>query len=134
VTKKGHACRQAGFTLVELVVVVTIIMVLTAVGAMSFQNANAKARDGRRKADLEKIRLALEMIRQVGDTYPASETALYPTYLPSWPEDPKAGQSYTYTRVSGYSYTLDAKIENTNEATGSYTGCGGTCNYRVTNP
>lgn len=128
---------KKGFTLVELVVVVSIIMVITAVGAISFQSANKKARDGRRKADLEKIRLALEMIRQVGETYPASAAALSPIYLPSWPADPISSQSYYYVRTSGYTYTLDARVEGLGETNGSGNygaNCGGTCSYRVTSP
>lgn len=126
--------KNNGFTLVELVVVVTIIMVITAVGAISFQSASTKARDGRRKADLEKIRLALEMIRQVGNTYPASEALLSPTYLPSWPEDPKSGQLYLYTRASSYAYTLDARLEGEGSNLSTQCGTSISCNYRVTNP
>jgi prepilin-type N-terminal cleavage/methylation domain-containing protein len=33
--KKGHVCRQAGFSLVELLVVVAVILVLTGIGSYS---------------------------------------------------------------------------------------------------
>lgn len=38
--KKGHACRQTGFSLVELLIVVTIILVLTGIGSYSIGKFN----------------------------------------------------------------------------------------------
>jgi len=49
---------SVGFSLVELIVVVTIIAVISVVGMVSFTGANKKARDNRRQADLEKIRIS----------------------------------------------------------------------------
>lgn len=106
--------KNKGFTLVELLVVIAIIIIISTVGMASFSGSSKKARDSRRVADLEKIRLSLEMVRQVGLTYPATATVvsvLVPTYLQSWPSDPKAN-SYTYNRVTNYSYTLDAVMED----------------------
>ena len=53
--------KNKGFTFVEIMVTAAIIAVLAAVGMVSYENANKKVRDGRRKADLEQIRVALEM-------------------------------------------------------------------------
>ena len=53
--------KKNGFTLIELIVVVTIIAVLTVVGVISYSGTNRKARDSRRMADLEKVRIALEL-------------------------------------------------------------------------
>lgn len=119
---------KRGFTLIELIVVMTIIIVISAVAMVSYAGSGKKARDSRRIADLEKVRLALEMVRQVGNTYPANaQTVLVPTYLQSWPTDPKSG-SYTYTRGgTSYTYTLDAVMEDL----GSTNMAGNI--YRVTN-
>lgn len=104
-----------GFTLVELLVVVAIIIIMSTVAMVSYAGSGKKARDSRRISDLEKVRLALEMVRQVGNTYPATasvQTVLVPTYLQAWPTDPKSG-SYTYTRGgTGYTYTLNATMED----------------------
>lgn len=128
--------ENKGFSLVELVVVMTIIMVITAVGLVSFQSANVKSRDGRRQADLEKIRISLEMARQVGNTYPSTasiQSVLVPTYMQVWPSDPKTGWSYNYSRESDYRYYLEARLEGSGSDLG--TSCGTViCNYRVTNP
>ena len=49
-----------GFTLIELMVVITIIAFLAVIGIASFTNAQKVARDGRRRADIEAIATALE--------------------------------------------------------------------------
>jgi prepilin-type N-terminal cleavage/methylation domain-containing protein len=132
---------KKGFTLVELIVVITIIAVLTAIGVVSYGGVTKKSRDSRRMTDLEKYRVALEMARQVGGIYPVDLPALVPLYLPGGIlVDPKASFSYLYVRgATNYTYSLYAQMEDS----GSYsTGapfafdCGGpnTCNYKVVNP
>ena len=133
---------KKGFTLIELIVSVTIIAVLTAIAVVNFGGTNKKARDGRRMSDLEKVRVALEIYRQEKGTYPLSgggsvPASLVPNYMQATPLDPKTGFSYYYIG-SGYSYTLDAQMENlgsTNFNTGG-NNCGGplNCNYRVISP
>lgn len=121
--------KNKGFTLVELLVVIAIVIIISTVGMVSFSATSKKSRDSRRMADLEKIRLSLEMVRQIGSTYPATatvQTILVPSYLQSWPSDPKAN-SYVYNRVTNYSYTLDATMEDL----GSTNMAGNI--YRVTN-
>ncbi|MBU1088401.1 type II secretion system GspH family protein [Patescibacteria group bacterium] len=128
-----------GFSLIELIVAMTIVMVVTMVGVVSYQGANRKARDGKRKADLEKIRVALEIYRQENDYYPeTADSDLVPDYLQGWPDDPR-NNSYYYLRGVGtlYSYAIYAQMEGTGETNGYYgENCGdeGVCNYRVNNP
>ncbi len=121
--------KQKAFTLIELMVVMTIIIVISVVAMVSYAGSGKKARDSRRIADLEKIRLALEVIRQTGTTYPANPSALEPTYLSKVPVDPKTGAGYSYTPgATNYTYTLDATMEDlgTTNMAGNI--------YRVTNP
>ena len=118
--------KKNGFTLIELIVTVTIIAVLTVIGVVSYSGTNKKARDNRRMADLEKIRIALELYRQgTGSTYPADgnlSAKLVPNYIQIIPIGPK-GDSYTYDQTgTGYSYTITTTLEET--------GVG----YSVTNP
>ena len=62
--------KKTGFTMIELLVVVSIIVVLSAAGFSSYRIANKKARDGRRKADLSKVQTSLEMYRSDVGQYP----------------------------------------------------------------
>ena len=117
--------NKKGFTLIELIVVITIIAVLTVAGVISFGGASKRARDSRRMADLEKIRIGLELYRQgMGVSYPATLNVLVPTYLQAVPVGPRGvaiGDTYSYSH-SGYTYTLRTTLEET--------GIG----YSVTNP
>jgi len=123
---------KKAFSLIELIVVVTIIALLTVAGVVNYATSNKKSRDARRISDLEKMRMALEMVRQVGVTYPASISSLSPTYLQTIPTDPKSG-TYLYTPgATYYTYTIWAKMEDLGSTTGSYSS--GSYNYQVSNP
>lgn len=107
--------NRNAFTIVELIVVITIIAILSGGAALSI-TANARnARDTRRKTDLQQIKSALEFYRsnQVNSNYPTfaqyqvqsgsnfTYPALVPTYLETMPIDP----SSTQTSVTNYLYT-----------------------------
>lgn len=49
-----------GFTLVELLVVITIIAILAIIGITAFTGAQKTARDGRRRSDIDSIAKAME--------------------------------------------------------------------------
>lgn len=134
--------RNSGFSLIELIVVMTIIMVITVVGLVSFSGTNQRARDGRRVSDLEKIRIALEVYRQQIGSYPVTNgnpttalSDLVPNYIQTVPVDPKTDRRYYYDG-SLYSYMLYAAMEDrvtypTKETGGN---CTLDCYYKVTNP
>src|SRR3990167_466676 len=54
---------KEGFTLIELIVVIAIIGILSVMGVLAYSSNMRTARDGKRKADLEQLRAALEMYR-----------------------------------------------------------------------
>lgn len=117
--------KKKGFTLIELLVVVVIIGVLASIGAVSYSTANKKSRDGKRKADIEQIRAALEMYRADADNnrYPTTgnlNSSLEPTYIGQMPETPKEddcgegeGTSYEkcYTSSDGTTYSISITLE-----------------------
>ncbi len=134
--------NKNGFTLVELLVVTTIIILLSSVAVVSYQSAGKKSRDNKRKADLEQIRSALEMYRSDNNQYPAGNFSQMTTalknagFLTEAPSDPK-GYSYYYKQTTTTSYDLCAYLES-----GGPANCGNNCsapggavcNYKVTNP
>lgn len=87
--RRGPAPR-GGFTLVELLIVIAIIVVLMAIALPVFNNAREKARQSRCMANLHEIAMALRMYRMDEGAYPGPYdpviaegglNALYPTYI-----------------------------------------------------
>lgn len=140
---------KKGFTLIETLVVISIIGILMGISLVAFQNSRSSARDAKRKADLESIRSALELSRSdsATKTYPvysgstATSPSAFQTQLASYlsiPADPITGQNYYYISTAGTTYKLCARLE-----TGGTVGqCGGancgtganSCNIQVINP
>ncbi|OGG61155.1 hypothetical protein A3C87_03320 [Candidatus Kaiserbacteria bacterium RIFCSPHIGHO2_02_FULL_49_34] len=114
-----------GFTLIELMVSITIIGILTAGAAVAFGNARANARDAQRYAVLAQMQLALETYRQVNGSYPSTSNTwwsvcsgfgskdvtgvngyvpnLAPTYMTKLPLDPVSATGCSGTN-KGYLY------------------------------
>lgn len=119
------AGRQ-GFTLMELLVVISIIGILISVSVVSYVTAQQKARDTRRIQDIKAIQGAWEeYYADNSSNYPTTcDFSLAPvdgkmsgTYLPGGlPVDPKGGVAYP--TVSGWSscaistYCFCAGLEN----------------------
>lgn len=115
-----HLTPSRGFTLIELMTVIAIIVILTAIVLPNLNAARIKGRDAKRISDLKSIQLALAVYydshRSTG--YPLSLDALVSSatsYLPSMPKDPQLNSSYIYSALgSGTfcdSYHLGAIME-----------------------
>lgn len=115
--------RNCAFTLVEILVVTTIISLLSIGGIVSYTQLGKQSRDSRRKADIEQIRSALESYRSddSSSSYPADLDALIPNYLKSIPTDPKTANLYiTYTPTCPTSICTTYILQGSLETGGTY--------------
>jgi general secretion pathway protein G len=132
-----------GFSLIELLVVISIIGILMALSMFGIKNARESSRDGKRKSDLETIRSALELYKADVGSYPASLGSSISqggqTYLDSVPKDPldpARNYSYATSGTPPTTYILCAALENpvAGASTTGCASCGENCNYKVKNP
>lgn len=116
--KQSDSKRKNGFSMIELLVVTTIIIILTTIGLVSYTAANRNARNGKRKADMEMVRQALVLYRTDEDYYPS--TLIFTTMITIISDytsattvtDPKNEGIYVYTYTSdGITFTLTALLE-----------------------
>lgn len=117
-----------GFSLIELLVVISIISLLTAAGYVNFSKSREISRDADRRADLRNLQTAIELFKNENGRYPEGCNApgtwsgqtgsihacasgnqyivgLAPQYITTLPVDPKKIESGSDT---GYMYTVNA--------------------------
>jgi general secretion pathway protein G len=86
--------QQSGFTLIELIVVVTIIGILAAVAISNVKWAQQKARESALRHDLFEMRKSIDDYYADKQKYPESLQALAQEhYLRGVPKDPITGKS-----------------------------------------
>lgn len=97
-----------GFTLVELLVVVSIIAILSVIGITVFSGVQKNARDAKRKADIDAITKAVEAhYNNTQNQYCTANAGTYCTPAANWfagnivPTDPQTGATYTGQPTNG---------------------------------
>lgn len=96
--------RKQGFTLIEILVVVTIIILLAVAALIAYQNQLVKAHDARRKEDLRKFKIAFEDYYNDTGCYPTEEfwnnctcgSACFAPYMDVFLCDPVTKEKYYY--------------------------------------
>ncbi len=130
-----------GFTLIEMLVVVSLIGILATLITANLNSGRARARDAQRKSDLRNIQTALRIYYNDKGGYPTNTTSgeikgCGPTgvatctwgmewladttvYMPVLPKDPVTAQSYKY-ELGGDTdtFTLSACLENKSDDKG----------------
>jgi prepilin-type N-terminal cleavage/methylation domain-containing protein len=148
---------ERGFTLIEVLVVVSIVGILSAIVIANMSRSSAQGRDADRKADLRILQLAVEAYKQRNGRYPAMGcipgadllsgendcsnyvAGLVPDYINALPRDPRRGSNVGFAYItntaagnSGTSYKL--MVVNTVESeTMATTSPMRSCDVGVTN-
>ena len=93
--------RSRGFTLIELMVVMTIIALLIAVAVPRYFHSVDKARESTLKHDLNVMREAIDKFYGDHERYPASlEELVSRHYLRAIPPDPITGSRDTWVLIA----------------------------------
>lgn len=97
---ESHPRNNGGFTLVELLIVLTIILVLASIGIASYLQAGKQTRDKIRLTDMAELEYTLELYYSVNGEYPKTVNGdgteafeyfvgvLDPKYIATIPTDP----------------------------------------------
>jgi general secretion pathway protein G len=89
--------RQAGFTLIELMVVISLLVVLASTGLVQYRHAIVRASEATLKDDLFKLREAIDQYYADKNQYPPTLDALVTEgYIRRMPEDPFTKSASTW--------------------------------------
>ncbi|MBX4205946.1 type II secretion system GspH family protein [Candidatus Microgenomates bacterium] len=140
---------KKAFTLIELLIVMTIIVALALIALVGFRSQIFKGKDAKRKADLKRIQIAVEEYEKDHDCYPLASlvtcnpgNTLLP-YVDRIPCDPVTNKSYFYEHEDSVCpkwyrfYTrLDNGADSDIEKLKCTSGCGpnSAYNYYATSP
>ena len=92
--------RERGFTLVELLVVISLISILAAMGLVQYKNSITRTQEATLKTDLFRMRDAIDQYYADKGKYPASLDALVSDgYMRAIPEDPITKSADTWQTV-----------------------------------
>lgn len=158
-TYKNVKCK--GFTLVELLIVITIIAILSAFGLINYLEVLKQGRDTKRQSDLKTIQSALEQYHADNHFYPdditfgspltsnigrslPSATPTPKIYLRTVPSDPQQPPNYCYKALPDspvvcdnepdrkcVSYELFAKLEVPPPSPSPTFSCGSVISYNL---
>lgn len=135
---QNRVSKQKAFTLLELLVVMAILALLTGLGIRTFGSVQAKARDSKRKQDMQNIGKALELYYNDYGHYPQASggqilgcgenganacewgdiwqnETKQTLYMSKMPQDPGGNQYFYLADAQGQTYRLFGYLENTED-------------------
>lgn len=121
----------SGFTLLELLVVISIVGLLVAMGAVAFSTAQQRGRDSRRRGDIQAVQKAFEQYYAENGDYSSTCSTMANAHMPGGlPVDPRPSSSYTITCATG-AYCACATLEDSG-AGNANAPAGTSCNFAST--
>jgi general secretion pathway protein G len=107
---------SAGFTLIELMVVMALIVILAGVGVMQYTNSVKRAQEATLKEDLFQLRGAIDQYYADKNKYPESlESLVSEKYIRAVPVDP-----FTNSATSWQTTAAEPQPGNTSGSTGIF--------------
>ncbi len=93
----ARAPYTSGFTLMEMMIVMILIVILAGIGLTSYGNSVQRAKEATLKEDLFRLRDAIDQYYADKNKYPANLEALVSDkYLRAVPDDPFTGSADTW--------------------------------------
>jgi prepilin-type N-terminal cleavage/methylation domain-containing protein len=123
--------HEKGFTLVEILIAVSIVLLLMMVVFLNLRGQSARAMDSKRKTDLYRLQKALEEYYNDAGTFPEQSIvnscngASLAPYLAKIPCDPATKTPYGYFPSTYGGYRLCAKLADTTDPAIVSMGCNG---------
>jgi general secretion pathway protein G len=99
-SKWKSAARQQGFTLIELMVVISLIVILASMGLVQYRNSIVRSKEAVLKEDLFRMRDAIDQYYADKNKYPSTLEALVSDgYLRKMPTDPFTNSESSWQAV-----------------------------------
>jgi len=96
-TRKIIVMSARGYTLIEVLIVITLIVLLTSVGLATYTNSVRRAREAVLKEDLFRLRDAIDQYYADKNKYPATlQDLVSDGYLREIPKDPMTDSAETW--------------------------------------
>lgn len=121
---------KRGFTLLELLIVISIIAILIGLSSVSYSTAQKKSRNSKRRGDIKAVQTAFEQYNSINSGYIANCTTMSTSLPLGLPIDPKniSPYVYAYSCPDTISYCvcadLETEIGNSDTSSCTYTGVG----------
>ena len=100
VTRRRWGCSHGGWTLVELTIVISLIVVLSTLALVGYRNAITSSREAVLKEDLFRMRDAIDQYYADKQQYPSAlETLVAEGYLRAVPVEPFTSSAETWQPI-----------------------------------